>query len=204
MADDGTTVLMSDTLPNQKAYPQHSNQKAGCGFPLAKLVVWFCVTTGAVLEVSIAAFTTSEWEMARQLYSKLQPEDVVVADSAYGTYVDLVLVRSADADAVFRKHHARHCDFRRGKQLGIGDHIVRWHRPQTRPQSLKQSEFDYLPESIEVREVHLLIRQPRFRPTQIILVTTLRLSLRCSRGQPPLATKAFCKPSARATKLSPP
>jgi len=41
------------------------------------------------------------------------PEDVVVADSAYGTYVDLVLVQAAKADAVFQ-HHARHCDFRRG------------------------------------------------------------------------------------------
>jgi len=28
---------------------------------LAKLVVLFCVTTGAVLEVSIAAFKVSEW-----------------------------------------------------------------------------------------------------------------------------------------------
>ena len=111
-AYDGTTVLMSDTPANQKLYPQHSNQKVGCGFPLAKLVVWFCMTTGAVLEVSMAAFTTSEWELARQLYAKLQPDDVVVADSAYGTYVDLALVGSMNADAVFCKHHARHCDFR--------------------------------------------------------------------------------------------
>lgn len=84
----GTTVAMSDTPANQKCYPQHSNQKPGCGFPLAKLVLWFCVTTGSVLEVSISAFTTSVWELARQLYAKLQPDDVVVADSAYGTYVD--------------------------------------------------------------------------------------------------------------------
>jgi len=42
--------------------------------------------TGAVLEVSIAAFKVSEWEMSRQ-HARLQPEDVVVADSAYGTYV---------------------------------------------------------------------------------------------------------------------
>ena len=101
-AYDGTTVLMSDTPANQKAYPQHSNQKAGCGFPLAKLVVWFCGTTGAVLEVAVAAFTTSEWQLSRQLYATLQSDDVVVADSAYGTYVDLVLVHRAQADAVFR------------------------------------------------------------------------------------------------------
>lgn len=63
-AYDGTTVLMSDTPANQKAYPQHRNQKTGCGFPLAKLVVWFCVTTGAVLEVAIAPFNTSEWQLS--------------------------------------------------------------------------------------------------------------------------------------------
>ena len=55
--------------------------------------------------------------MARQLYARLQSEDVVVADSAYGTYVDLVLVQAAHADAVFRKHHARHCDFRARQEV---------------------------------------------------------------------------------------
>jgi hypothetical protein len=172
-AYDGTTVLMSDTPANQAAYPQHSNQKVGCGFPLAKLVVWFCATTGAVLEVAIAAFSTSEWQLSRQLYATLQREEVVVADSAYGTYVDLALVRSQGADAVFRKHHARHCDFRRGKKLGIGDHIVQWQRPARCPPSMSLSDFEALPESIEVREVHLLIQQPGFRPKEIILVTTL-------------------------------
>ncbi len=32
-AYDGTTVLMRDTPANQAFYPQHSNQKVGCGFP---------------------------------------------------------------------------------------------------------------------------------------------------------------------------
>jgi len=58
-------------------------------------VVWFC--DRAVL-VAVAAFT-SEWKLARPL-CHAQPGDVVVADSAYGTYVDLALVHSANADAV--------------------------------------------------------------------------------------------------------
>lgn len=172
-AFDGTSVSMSDTAAHQKSYPQHSNQKVGCGFPLARLMGWFCVTTGAVLEVSIAAFTTSEWELARQLYRTLAPDDVVVADSAYGSYLDLALVKTTGADAVFRKHHARHCDFRRGKKLGIGDHIVHWQRPQKCPPTMSPADFAQLPAAIPVREVHLLIRQPGFRATEIILVTTL-------------------------------
>ncbi|MEA5452144.1 hypothetical protein VB780_26455 [Leptolyngbya sp. CCNP1308] len=62
-AFDATTVLMSDTKANQAVYPQHSNQKAGCGFPILKLQVWFCVTTGAVLEVAMAPFRVSEWHL---------------------------------------------------------------------------------------------------------------------------------------------
>ena len=38
---DGSTVLMSDTPSNQTAYPQHGNQPQGCGFPLARIVVFF-------------------------------------------------------------------------------------------------------------------------------------------------------------------
>jgi hypothetical protein len=172
-AYDGTTVLMLDTAANQASYPQHSNQKPGCGLPLAKLVVWFCITTGAVLTVAIANWKTSEWQLARQLYAELSAEDVVVADSAYGTYADLAWVKATQADAVFRKHHARHCDFRRGKKLGMGDHIVRWQRPAQCPKAMTQSEFEALPESLEVREVHLSIQTPGFRPKTIILVTTL-------------------------------
>jgi hypothetical protein len=173
-AFDATTVLMSDTEANQAAYPQHSNQKPGCGFPILKLQVWFCVMTGAVLEVAMAPFRVSEWRLARQLYQKLRPEDVVVADSAYGTYVDLAWVALRGADAVFRKHHQRRCDFRRGKKLGIGDHIVRWHRPKQCPKALSPEEFEALADSIEVREVHISIQVPGFRPTNFVVVTTLK------------------------------
>jgi len=65
-----------------------------------------CVTTGAVLEVAMAAFTTVNGNWHDSCMPPLQPDDVVVADSAYGTYVDLALVRSVNADGVFRKHHA--------------------------------------------------------------------------------------------------
>lgn len=38
---DGSTVLMSDSLANQAVYPQHGNQQRGCGFPIARIVVFF-------------------------------------------------------------------------------------------------------------------------------------------------------------------
>ena len=82
---DGSSALMSDTPENQKAYPQHSNQKPGCGFPIARVVVMFSLLTGAATFVMIAPLSTSEIVMARQLYEMLSPGDVIVADRAYGT-----------------------------------------------------------------------------------------------------------------------
>ena len=64
---DGTTVLMSDTAPNQAEYPQHSNQTTGCGFPIAKLVVMFSLVTGAVVAACIAPLMDSEIVMSRLL-----------------------------------------------------------------------------------------------------------------------------------------
>lgn len=110
---------MSDTPANQKHYPQHSNQLVGCGFPLFKI-------GGVVLGDNRSSIGGGDSRLYQSvngkwhglLYATLQPDDVVVADSAYGTYVDLALVRSANADAVFRKHHARHCDFRVLQEVG--------------------------------------------------------------------------------------
>ena len=170
---DGSTLTMSDTPANQAEYPQHTNQASGCGFPIAKIVVMFSLATGAALEVLIAPLRTGEVTLARQLYAKLMPGDVLLADRAFGSYVDLALVQQYSADGVFRKHQSRKSDFRRGKKLGIGDHIVMWSKPERRPRSMSQEEFAQLPHQLRVREVHLLIRQNGFRPHEIIIVTTL-------------------------------
>lgn len=75
---------MSDTLENQAVYPQHSNQAPGCGFPIAKIVVMFSVSSGAVMEMLIASFKTSEVVLARQLYHSLLPGDVLLAFPCLG------------------------------------------------------------------------------------------------------------------------
>lgn len=146
---------------------------AGCGFPIAKIVVLFSLSTGVALKILIAAFRQSEVTLARLLYPDLKPGDVMLADRAFGSYVDLVLVQGRQADGVFRKHQSRKSDFRRGKKLGIGDHIVFWNKPNRRPNGMSVEEFAALPNQVKVREVHLLIQQQGFRPKQIIVVTTL-------------------------------
>lgn len=170
---DGTTVTMADTEANQAEYPQHGNQAVGCGFPLSKLVVMFSLLTGAVIAVMIKPWRCSETEMARQMYNNLQALDVALADRLYGTYVDLVMVQSKGADAVFRMHQRRNTDFRKGKRLGASDHIVTWYKPERCPKHMPQSEFAQLPAAVTVREVYYQITIQGFRTREVVLVTTL-------------------------------
>ncbi|NJM57802.1 MAG: IS4 family transposase [Synechococcales cyanobacterium RU_4_20] len=170
---DGTTVLMSDSAANQAVYPQHGNQATGCGFPIAKLVVIFSLLTGAVVSACIADWHTSEIVLSRQLYADLDPDDVLVADQAYGSYMDLALVQQQQADGVFRKHHARHTDFRRGHKSGIGDHQVTWQKPKKCPEHMTEAEFKAVPETLLVREVCLRLSRRGWRDEPIIVVTTL-------------------------------
>src|SRR3954453_19427629 len=93
---DGTSVSMPDTAENQRAYPQPRQQKAGCGFPIARVVVLICLATGCVLDAAIGASTgklTGEHALLRGLHGRLRPGDVLVADAYYSSYDEVMLLR---------------------------------------------------------------------------------------------------------------
>ena len=50
---DGTTVSMPDTKANQARFPQNREQRAGLGFPLARLVAIVSLSCGVVLEWAV-------------------------------------------------------------------------------------------------------------------------------------------------------
>src|SRR5262249_16731103 len=63
-------------------------------------------------------------------------------------------------------------DFRRGKRLSEGDHIVKWTKP-TKPRSIDRETYDSLPGFLMIREVRVRVEQPGFRTRTIIVATTL-------------------------------
>ena len=170
---DGTTVLMPDTPENQAAYPQHSNQKAGCGFPLAKLVAIFSLTTGALIEAITDVWSAYEPALFRRISHCLQPDDVLVADRIYCTYADIALLRKQFVDSVLRLHGARKVDFRKGRRLGKHDRIFTWEKPKQCPKTLPRHLYDLLPDTLTVRVLRFTIPQKGFRTKQITVVTTL-------------------------------
>jgi hypothetical protein len=173
---DGTTVSMPDSPENQAEYPQHSLQKAGCGFPIARIVVLICLATGCVLDAAIGASRgkqTGEMALVRSLHGRLRRGDILLADSYYSSFDEVTTLASLGVDVVMRQHGGRPVDFRRGVRLGREDHRVVWHRSRNRPAWMTREEFAVLPRALEMRELRVRVDKVGFRSRVFVVVTTL-------------------------------
>ena len=163
---DGTTVTMPDTEENRARYPQPSGQKAGLGFPIARLVALVSLGCGAVLNWAMGPYKgkqTGEDALFRLLYGSLVKGDIVLADRYHCSYFTVAVLYLMGVDVLTRQHARRVTDFRRGKRLGKRDHLVVWERP-ARPEWMEQELYAQIPEELVLREAKV---------AQWVLVSTL-------------------------------
>jgi hypothetical protein len=154
---DGTTVSMPDTEENQARFPQSRTQKAGLGFPVARLVAVVSLSCGAVLKWATgpcAGKASGETSMLRELAHDFGAGDLVMADRYYAGYFMLATLIGRGSDIVIRQHQLRKTDFRRGKRLGKRDHIVEWPKP-VRPRWMDRDTYIRMPDFLTLREVRV-------------------------------------------------
>jgi len=172
---DGTTVSMPDTPSNQAEYPQARTQKRGLGFPVARLVVLFSLASAMVQGMAIGPYAgkeSGETALLRALFDRLRPGNILLADRYYCSYFMMALLQEKGIDVVLRQHQLRATDFRRGRRLGPGDHVVIWLRPQ-RPDWMDPETYERTPKTLIVREVEVQVHQPGFRVESLVVVSTL-------------------------------
>ena len=172
---DGTTVTMPDTPENQEAYPQVYNQPQGLGFPIARLGVLTSLACGAVVELGMCRYAgkgQSEQGMLHRMWDLFRPGDVLLTDRLLCSWMEIATLKARGVDSVTRLNVNRTVDFRRGKRLGKGDHIVQWPKP-VRRRTWDRTMYDALPDLLTVRETRVLVERPGFRSRTIIVVTTL-------------------------------
>jgi hypothetical protein len=170
---DGTTLSAPDTKKNQRAYPQSTNQKQGCGFPLLKLVGLFSLASGALLSFTLGNKHQSELALFRRLWDQLKKGDIFLADRLFCDFVTLAGLWRRGVDSVLRLNAKRDCDFRKGKRLGKYDRLVTWNKPDRKSKTATRKLWNTLPEQITLRLICYPVGIPGFRPREIILVTTL-------------------------------
>ena len=171
---DGSGLRLADTPANQKRFPQPSSQKLGCGFPVLKLVVLFCLSSGALLARATGTLWESEARLLHRLLATLQRGDIVLGDRGFGNFVILALLAGVGADLLARvPTNSRRVDFRRGRRLGPLDRVVVWRKGPHQVDWLSAADWAALPEEAEVRIVRAQGRQRGFRTRELTLATTL-------------------------------
>jgi len=171
---DGSGLRLPDTPANQKRFPQPANQKRGCGFPVLKLVVLFCLRSGALLARATGTLWDSQARLFQSLLSALKPGDIVIGDRGFGNFVIVAWLAAVEVDFVGRvPTNVRRVDFRRGRRLGRYDRLVCWRKGVRQGRGWSAAAWAALPEVLEVRLVRTQVRQRGFRSRQITLVTTL-------------------------------
>jgi len=139
------------------------------------MVVLFSLVTGMLCDMAIGPYQgkeTGELALFRELFGRLEADDIVLGDRCYCSYFTIALLKELGVDFVVRLHQARTADFRRGRRLGQGDHLVEWIRP-ARPAWMDEETYDRMPASIELREVLVHVNRPGFRTKSLVVVATL-------------------------------
>jgi DDE family transposase len=187
---DATSFSMPDEPELQAHFGQPGQQKPGCGFPVAHVLMLFNARTGMAVDALTAPLRTHEASLASTMHDRLSKGDLVVGDDSFGTYALLASLNQRGARGLFPLHHKRIADFTPGraftedsekqmprsrwiKSLGKDDQLVEWFKPEQKPKWMSLEAWKQVPESMLVRELRRTTTRPGFRPTTLTVATTL-------------------------------
>lgn len=191
---DGSSTSMADTPELQEHFGQPGGQRAGCGFPVAKLWGMFDARSGLLVKLLASPLRTHESSQAARFHSELRAGDIAVGDRGFASYVHLALLSERKLHGLFRVHQRQLVSFRKDRKLtgkrprgttalysksrlirklGKYDQLVEYQKPESRPSWMKREEFAALPESLVVRELRFRTKIKGCRTREITLVTTL-------------------------------
>jgi hypothetical protein len=194
---DATSFSMPDTGALQDYFGQPGQQKKGCGFPVAHLLMLFNARTGLAVDAITGPLRTHEMSLASGTHQHMAPGDLVLGDDSFGSYAHFALLQERGLHGLFPAHHIRIVDFtpdrpciepskvakaidakglprsRWVKSLGENDQIVEWFKPAQRPNWMSLEQWKKLPDTLELREARRTLTRPGFRPVVLTIATTL-------------------------------
>jgi hypothetical protein len=170
---DGLVVSMPDTCENQKAWPQSSSQKPGCGFPAMRILVCFCLATGALLQCATGSQLQAEQTLWITMWDSIVRGDIILADRAFCSFASFYLLQQRGADCLMRLNAHRSTGVIKKRRLGKKDYLVEWTRSRVCPEWLGKDEWNAMPKTMLVRHITFTVSIRGFRSKVITLATTL-------------------------------
>ncbi len=97
---------------------------------------------------------------------------MAVFDRYYGSFMTLAMLQLQGVDVCTRLHKRRSSDFRKGKRLGLCDHLITWIRPP-RPDWMAPEIYEQIPETMTLRELKFDMTEEDNRVETLTIITTL-------------------------------
>lgn len=195
---DGSSFSMPDTPELQAKFGQPSNQRRGCGSPVAKFVALFDLVTGMLLRVEEAPLRSHDMSRCAVATAGLRPSDIVLGDRGFCSYVYFAMLQIRGIHGVFRAHQRRIIDFTPAGARSVGgrsegryddvpgrpgarwvlsqgdaDQVVVLSKPGRKPAWISAQAFASLPEELVIRELRYKVHVPGYRVREVTLMTTL-------------------------------
>jgi hypothetical protein len=118
---DGSSCSMPDTPELQRRFGQPTEQKPGCGFPVAHLLMLFDAYSGMLVDVLASSWRLHDLTRVDELHPHLQHDDVLVADRGFASFahVALLQLRGVLRWAVAHRHRrgGPRCSARRARRF---------------------------------------------------------------------------------------
>ena len=157
--------------------PAVEGPRAGLGFPLARMVAVIALATGVVRDLAMGPYEgkeTGETALFRALLGQPGPG----RDRAGGPLFRLVLrdrgaVASGASTSLFRMHQRRKFDFRRGRRLGVEDHVVDLDQAGAARMDGRGDLCSDPRRRWRCASCGCRVEQPGFRVDELVVVTTL-------------------------------
>ena len=159
---DGTTFMMADTKCNVREFGRHTSQRNDVGFPCARLLGIFSLSTGAILDLALGASKgkgTGENSLLKTMWRRFSPKDTLLGDCLFSSFSIMAEARKRGVFLVseFRKT----CLWRINEKQN--DQIITIKKPPFRLTTLTQEEYDSLPEFLRVRIIRIKCAPKGFR-----------------------------------------
>lgn len=170
---DGSTLSLPDTGRNQKYFPATNRKQNPLEFPILRMVVIICKSTGILLNVAIGSYQgkgSGESSLLRDLFKAFRSGDICVFDRYYSSFFCLASLMQRGVDCVSRQHHLR--DLKVSRKLNKKDFIFKVTKP-SRSSSLSEKEYSSLPSEITLRLIRVIINKPGFRTKGFEVITSL-------------------------------
>lgn len=175
-AIDGTSVKLLDSDANQEAYPQPSNQKPGCGFPVMGVSGVLDLATGRIEAHALGDYRDHDAKGLYYLCGHFREGDLLIADRAYSSYELMALLLAGGTHSVMRLHQSREgkLDWRGGRRLDPDSRLVIWTKPPTPGAcGITREQWESLPDTMAIRLVRVRGRGRDGKAKTMYVATTL-------------------------------